>query len=590
MHTLQNVIFPKLDGCTEESLYFRLNDRAQYCYEEQAITLSPGGEANFNTYFNQFSVNRWGRFTDMQDIALELHYHGAGNLSVEIDLENHSPRIVCQQQLSSTEQSKVIIELPKLTDLEAGLVSLKLESKDHLKMLGARYVTPTPAVRPVKLGIVITAFRRDANVIAATHRLHRDLLDNTHYREQLALTVVDNGSTLNDSDLPGSCKLIPNRNLGGAGGFSRGLYYYKEEREDITHCLFMDDDASCESESIIRTLALLSYSNQGDTAIAGAMLLERLAWKQHESGAYFNMRCVPLKTELDLRAPGDLRENDRISPFGYGAWWYFAFPLGQVEKYPFPFFVRGDDVLFSMTNIFRLVTLNGVASWQDSFLGKRSPLTLYLDMRSHIYHYVLADRLNFSVFRIMVMFWHFFLKHNLSCHYGSAMAQCVALEDTMRPPAFWVDNIDMSNKRDELSILLDKEKPGELSDASGTIYDRADEPFLRKILRGATLNGHMLPRILFKSAVTIPKTPGMLRAGSFAAKTVYVDCLDEKSIYTLRHSKLDFFHNLARATQLSIRFVLHSRSLKSRKEELETFMTAEFWQQQCNIDKQSGNA
>ena len=36
----------------------------------------------------------------------------------------------------------------------------------------------------------------------------------------------------------------------------------------------------------------------------------------------------------------------------YGGWWYFAFPVDQVKHQPFPFFVRGDDVSFSLVHDF----------------------------------------------------------------------------------------------------------------------------------------------------------------------------------------------------------------------------------------------
>ena len=39
-----------------------------------------------------------------------------------------------------------------------------------------------------------------------------------------------------------------------------------------SHALFMDDDASCEAESIARTYALLQYSRDSKTAVAGSLL------------------------------------------------------------------------------------------------------------------------------------------------------------------------------------------------------------------------------------------------------------------------------------------------------------------------------
>ena len=61
--------------------------------------------------------------------------------------------------------------------------------------------------------------------------------------------------------------------MGGSGGFTRGLMYLEDEKS-YTHCLFMDDDASCEIESIRRAYALLQYATTEKFAVAGAQLRE----------------------------------------------------------------------------------------------------------------------------------------------------------------------------------------------------------------------------------------------------------------------------------------------------------------------------
>ena len=36
--------------------------------------------------------------------------------------------------------------------------------------------------------------------------------------------------------------------------------------------------------------------------------------------------------------------NERELTADYGGWWFFAFPLEATAAYPYPYFVRGDDV------------------------------------------------------------------------------------------------------------------------------------------------------------------------------------------------------------------------------------------------------
>ncbi len=82
------------------------------------------------------------------------------------------------------------------------------------------------------------------------------------------------------------------------------------------------------------------------------------------------------------------------SPKIYGGWWFFAFPIKQVTRYPFPFFVRGDDINFSLANDFHITTLNGVVSFAEDFSDKESPMTLYLDLRNHMVQHLTLEKMD----------------------------------------------------------------------------------------------------------------------------------------------------------------------------------------------------
>src|SRR5437762_2991419 len=60
----------------------------------------------------------------------------------------------------------------------------------------AAYVTSDRPPRQVRLGIVITHFNRQAQVVPAIGRIERALLARPALRDQLTLTVVDNSRNL----------------------------------------------------------------------------------------------------------------------------------------------------------------------------------------------------------------------------------------------------------------------------------------------------------------------------------------------------------------------------------------------------------
>ena len=580
MNTLQNIVMPDLNVCTEELLYFRSNSHSHYDYHKHQIQLFAGGEVNFNTYFNQFSVDKWFRFTTVDNISLVLEYAGEGTLRLSRDKFGHSHKVIAQHTIQAASEDTAIFPLPDLGALDGGLVSFKVNTNTSLLLKSAKFVTSHHTVNEVVLGISITAFKRDEYVLPAIKRLDSNLLSKYEFRDRIRLTVVDNGGTLTDKKITASCRLIQNKNLGGSGGFARGLFHYDKEIDDVTHCLFMDDDASCEIEAIKRTLALLSFARNSDLAIAGAMLLEKMAFMQHENGAKFDKRCISLKHNFDLRDPGTLMANDTIEPIGYGAWWYFAFPIKQVKNYPFPYFVRGDDVLFSMTNDFNIITLNGIASWQESFELKSSPLTLYLDIRSHISHYLLTDKLGRSVWSQLVLYWYFFMKNNVSYHYSTAEAVCKGLEDALSTTRFWQDNMDMSDKLSELASLTNDEKLQEIS--MPTIPPRALHPesLLKKCIRYFSLNGHLVPTLLFRANETITKHEAPLAKKSYLAKEVTIYQYENGTGFTLKHNKARFFKNIFKAIKLSSQLLLQSNNFDQKSRALQQYMTSEYWSQQ----------
>ena len=92
------------------------------------------------------------------------------------------------------------------------------------------------------------------------------------YQDNIGLTVIDNSQNISRDEAQG-ITLIPNNNLGGSGGFTRGLLHLKDEGS-FTHCLFMDDDASCEVESIRRCYHLLQFAVTERFAVSGVLMRE----------------------------------------------------------------------------------------------------------------------------------------------------------------------------------------------------------------------------------------------------------------------------------------------------------------------------
>lgn len=295
----------------------------------------------------------------------------------------------------------------------------------------------------------ITTHRREAAVQAKVER-YLNFVDQWPGASALHLVVVDNGQSvgLTSSD---RVTVVPNRNLGGAGGFARCLH--EARHRGATHCLFMDDDASVDLWALPRVIAFLAYVRDMAIAVNGGLTQAANPSRLWESGAVIHQFCRPLFREIDLGFRPDVMHLDLVSaepkPANYyGGFWFFAFAIAQVSHWPFPFFVRGDDINFSIANAFRFVTLPGVVCFQDQdFADKESALTLYLDVRNHLIQHLVLEPLEMSMRDFAAIPLHFFGRSMVQMHYDSLLSVTMSLEDVMRGPQFFADNADLAARR-----------------------------------------------------------------------------------------------------------------------------------------------
>ena len=583
MKNIQGGVYPDLTLCTEIELYFRL-DRALIDFNKSRIFINKMGRVDTDTYFNSISVGKWKRHTQVNDLSLNLTFKGKIKLLWQLDRLHYSSKVLGENYLISDDFKTVNIPLEFWNSLEDGILFFSIVALDDSEVSTFSYSTISPISQSVKLGIVVTHFNRQQFVLPAVERLKSDLLQNEEYKDKIALFIVDNSQNLPEID---GVTIIPNENLGGAGGFTRGLINL-QETEGYTHCLFMDDDASCEVESIKRTLSFLEYSSLSSQCVAGAMLREAEAFRQHENGAKFDGLCRPNKCGLDLREIHDLLVNEEEEHIDYGGWWFFAFPIKDIKNYAFPYFVRGDDIGFGLKHKFNTITLNGISTWQEDFSLKNGPLPYYLDARNHIMQH-LQGLIPQGFKGIARTTARMCLKNLLTYNYETALAVIYAMEDVLKGSDFWRNNVDMSTKRKEILSLVINEKPRDIT-VDEISFARAGNPNESKILRlirWSTLNGHLLPKVLFKKGYVWQNKGfgGNLREIYRYSKVLYIHWPTRKG-FMLEHSKVKFFSYLFRYTKALFKlYVKYGALSKDSRNSYDELTSKEFWKKQFKQDK-----
>lgn len=266
---LQNIIFPALQSVIPEELYFRaLNEKVElFRAAPETLSFHAGGRAAFDTYFNSITVERWRELCAIENLNLTLE--GKGKFIVRFGLHQLGlpHRWLFEQTVELQEGTPVSLDLPFWDGLERGLLYMWVEALEDGYLRGGNVSTTQQPVRDARMAIVITHFNRKPHLLPALQKLEAGLKNAPQWKDRVQVIVVDNSQNVTP-DEAGNALVIPNRNLGGAGGFTRGLLYAKDH--GFTHCLFMDDDASCDFEAVCRAYMLLSYSTEDRAAIVGS--------------------------------------------------------------------------------------------------------------------------------------------------------------------------------------------------------------------------------------------------------------------------------------------------------------------------------
>ncbi|MCE6950277.1 hypothetical protein LAZ29_05015 [Cereibacter sphaeroides] len=583
---IQPALWPESGISTEISTYFKISGPVGTSLSKGGLTFAPGGSVEVDGYFNLFNLGKWRNLCGLDPIGLWLKGKGRFQLTVWLAQPGRSwERTFDEIVILDGEFSLPLegIEIQGSGILFFGLTAL---AEGEISDFG--WITTAPPRRRPDLIISVTTFKREEAVAVTIDRFRR-FRAASPLRDHIRMFVADNGQSLT-VEPDEAVTIFPNANLGGAGGFSRGLL--EARKAGATHCLFMDDDASTHMEAITRTWMCLAYALDPRTAVAGGMLNGDYRWQLWENGAIFDRGCKPLYFGCDLRdrqAVFNMEfETTAPAPSGfYGGWWFFAFPVDKVQHMPFPFFVRGDDVSFSLVNDLRIVTLPGVASAQESFIDKASPQTWYLDMRSHLAHHLSLPQKSISWGKLQRMFFNFYLRTVLRYHYDSLSAVNLAIEDVLRGPQFFAEHADMAQRRRDLKEMTRTEIWTPLSFPPRPRHGRASRPLRALLLM--TLNGHLLPFAdLFGSDLVVEAWAREDFRQVYGARQITYVNRQRNSTYMVRRSRRRFWQESLRLLKNSFKLRRAYRRLQDEWQGNYPALTSDrFWQEKLKLSAEA---
>jgi GT2 family glycosyltransferase len=487
---------------TEPLLYARLTGESRVVPD--GVVLASGAQVSFDTAFGVFAAGRWRRLTTANQLSMEVSASGVGVVEV-VGVTGSLEEVVAHAQLPRCEGAPTSVTLP-LSNLQTsthGTYFVRVRADGgEVCMTGGKWLCADAPAHDVRLSLSITTFNRQEYVRKTVHNVLQLESELDALTGRLRVFVVDNAQNVTFDALPGApLQVVPNGNLGGAGGFARGLMELRKQGW-ATHVLFMDDDITLEPEALVRTMALFANARDPKLCVHGAMLSEERPWLQFEAGSEYSFRSIyPLQAlgrEDDLRLRSLAIVDAPEIPFDYTAWWFTAFPITITNDNPLPVFVRGDDVGFGLMHTGKhSVTLNGIIVWHADFGLKNNPSSLYYESRN----LALVDTLVFDKhhwWNLAYRFASFGFRNLFSMRYASTEYMLKGLNAFLSGPTEWM-KIDHAALHDELRVCAE-ERPMPLS---GPLLDYVPRQPRHKALRAfgfifaiVLVGGYIIPRPL----------------------------------------------------------------------------------------------
>ena len=435
---------------------FRVNGRA-------SLTVLAGRHASLCTFFNAFPAGYWRRWTRVDAVQFSARVRGRGTIM----LFRSSGRGLFEPAgtidvNAPTRATTVRAELAMTGLMDGGFFwfDAKAGDGDDLTIEDAAWSVPVEARRGSDgtLSIAITTFNRapyclnQLKAIAADANV-RGRLDTIYCTDQGTDLVRDEpGFAAVEKDLGSQLTYVRQRNMGGSGGFARGMYEtVKAGKSDYT--LLLDDDAISEPESIMRAVQFADYCTR-PTIVGGGMfhldnrtMLYTLG-ERYNRASYWTQPAAGLEYNHDF-ATQPLRDSPKLhrrADSDFNGWWMCLIPTQIMREIGLaqPLFIKFDDVDYGLRaedHGYHTVCLPGVAVWHQAWHAKDPS-------RTWEGYYLYRNHWICSLLHCTKPSWHFLYgmlfddaKAGVELVYSAMHLHHLALRDIMRGPDYIADTL-----------------------------------------------------------------------------------------------------------------------------------------------------
>jgi galactofuranosylgalactofuranosylrhamnosyl-N-acetylglucosaminyl-diphospho-decaprenol beta-1,5/1,6-galactofuranosyltransferase len=388
--TLLRTVFPGRDR--QDLLPLYLADAGIHAVPAEVggrtrLVVREGGSASLQAYFNAFPAAYWQESTALAGVRLEVRTEGRGTVTVSRSNGSGESSVVERRTVDGAATlSSFDLPLAGFDSggwywfaLEAGTGGLRLES-------GEWRAEEIAGVADT-MSVVITTFNRPRSAVELLESLGADdvvarAIDRIFLVDQGTQRVAHERGFAQAAGAHGS-RLVPitQPNLGGSGGFSRGMVELLRRRES-DFLVLLDDDISLEPESLLRALQFARYATK-PTIVGGHMFDLNAPLTLHAFGEVVDPKTFnwgppdPAHQRHDFAAAalGETAWLHARPAVHFNGWWMCLIPRVILEDVglSMPYFIKWDDAEYGLRAAERgypTVSLPGSAVWHVSWLDK----------------------------------------------------------------------------------------------------------------------------------------------------------------------------------------------------------------------------
>lgn len=469
-----------------------------------SLCVAAGKHVSLCTFFNAFPASYWQHWTRVKTVKFTARVEGAGALQLMRSTGRGLTYPVQKFEFDSSNQTNqpaqvISYEIPMTGLADGGYFWFDAKASDSSCFTVSDAEWSVPCANKVQsckkpqsnstFSIAITTFNRPSYChnqlkAIAENKALRARLDTIYCTDQ-GTDLVKNQPGFNETsaNLGSQLTYIQQANLGGSGGFSRGMFETLKAGKS-SYTMLLDDDAISETECILRALQFADYTIK-PAIIGGGMLHLDNRTVLYTQGERFTRNNVWMKPSQNLDYNHDFaaitlqdcpERHQRIDT-DYNGWWMSLIPTAIMKEIglSLPVFIKFDDTEYSIRALehgYHTICLPGVAVWHQAWHDKDPSRTweeYFFQRNRWICGLLHCTR---PSLRFAIEMLRSDLASGLKLAYSAMRLHHMGLQDILRGPQYIVDSMP--------------QKLGEVRKARQSFSDTqpvSDEALISEVLR-----------------------------------------------------------------------------------------------------------